>query len=253
MEYNELLIDSNDIELDVLCVWEMKGQLAEKESHTYRFIPKGQNLLIFDFSQDNEVVFIPAITSSSMVEFKNDNDLFGISFINDGLYKLTGTPIPELKISTIPHLYSKLLLLYSELNGLALKQRKVRVQEFLIENINLNLTNEKFTSANKIINEKKGIIRISELAKTVGCSVRTLQRMFKVRLGITPKNYSKIVRVNRYLDLLLESGQTLDWHDLVVQFDYHDQPHLINEVKSITKLSPEKLIKHRDSLYHRFH
>lgn len=253
MEYNELLIDSNDIVLDVLCVWEMKGQLAEKENHTSRFIPKGQNLLIFDFSQEKEVKFIPAITSSSMVEFKNDNDLFGISFINDGLYKLTGTPITELKISTVPHLYSKILLLYSELNGLTLKLRKVRVQEFLIENINQTLKNENFITAVRLINEKKGIIRISELAKEVGCSERTLQRMFKVRLGITPKNYCKIVRVNRYLDLLLDNGQTLDWHDLVVQFDYHDQPHLINEVKSITKLSPEKLIKHRDSLYHRFH
>jgi len=230
----------------------MKGQLAEKENHTSRFIPKGQNLLIFDFSQEKEVKFIPATTSSSMVEFKNDNDLFGISFINDGLYKLTGTPIPELKISSIPNLYTKLLLLYTELIDLTLKQRKVKVQDFLVENINLTLKNEKFLRAIRLINGKNGVIRISELAKKVGCSERTLQRIFKVRLGIAPKNYSKIVRVNKYIDMLLNKNSTLDWHDLVVQFDYHDQPHLINEVKSITKLSPEKLIKHRDSLYHRF-
>lgn len=253
MEYNELLIDCNDIELDVLCIWEIKGQLATKENHTSRFIPKGQNLLIFDFNQDNEVVFIPAITTSSMVRFNNNNDLFGISFINDGLYKLTGTPIPELSLNSNSELAIVLKELYSELVGLSLKERKAKVQKFLVENINQNLTNEKFLRAIRIINDKRGIVRFSELAKEVGCSERTVQRMFKDRLGITPKNYSKIVRVNNYIDMLLNENTTLDWHDLVVQFDYHDQPHLINEVKSITKLSPEKLIKHRDSLYHRFH
>jgi hypothetical protein len=37
--------------------------------------------------------------------------------------------------------------------------------------------------------------------------------------------------------------------ELVVAFDYHDQPHLINEVKAISKLSPQKLLSYRDTLY----
>ena len=103
-----------------------------------------------------------------------------------------------------------------------------------------------FQQAIKYINESKGIVSISEIAESVHVSNRQLQRLFKTRIGISPKDYCKIVRVNNYLDFILNKRYSIDWMQLVVEYNYHDQPHLINEVKSIAKLSPKKLLSYRD-------
>lgn len=103
-----------------------------------------------------------------------------------------------------------------------------------------------------IIHGTKGVIKVSEIAKKVYVSERQLQRLFKTRIGISPKDYCKIVRVNNYLEFILHRNKSVDWMELVVEYNYHDQPHLISEVKSIAKLPPNKLQSYRDTLYHRY-
>ncbi|HCT52702.1 MAG TPA: hypothetical protein DF712_09600 [Balneola sp.] len=106
--------------------------------------------------------------------------------------------------------------------------------------------------ATEVIQETKGVIMVSDIADKVHVSERQLQRLFKTRLGISPKDYCKIIRVNNYLEFILSKNESVDWMELVVEYDYHDQPHLINEVKSIADLSPKKLLNLRDTLYHRY-
>lgn len=265
MNYTERIVSREFLKDDVLCYWQMDAEINAAVGVHSRYLPKGQNLLIFNYGGDIQYLdapkfkfpnpkffIVPAIATSRIINQKGCIDLFGISFIGDGLYKLIEHPISKIRDEFPDKLIQKYESLHAELNGMSFSDKIEFAEKFLLENLNQNLSSPPFQQAIKIINEAKGGITVSEIATKVYVSERQLQRLFKKRIGISPKNYCKIIRVNNYIDFILNSYQPIDWMELVVENGYHDQPHLINEVKSLTKLSPKKLQSYRDTLYQRY-
>lgn len=265
MNYTERIVSQEFLKDDVLCYWQMCADIDETGGVHSRYLPKGQNLLVFNYGGDitysdapkfkflNPKFFVvPAIATSRIINQKGCVDLFGISFIGDGLYKLVENPISKI-INDFPDtLRQKYDDLHTELHGKRFSKKIEFAEKFLTENLNQNLNSPPFQQAIKIINQTKGGVSVSDIAKKVFVSERQLQRLFKTRIGISPKDYCKIIRVNHYIDFILNKDKSVDWMELVVEYDYHDQPHLIHEVKSITKLPPKKLQSYRDTLYHRY-
>lgn len=265
MNYLEKIVEHKGLKNDVLCYWQMKGSIPASEIISSRHIPKGQNLLIFNYGDVVEVTnskkenfietpffVIPAISSSSIVSQTGNIDLFGISFIGDGLYKLIPHPIATLGYNFPEGLKDDYHAFYNKSKGLNFDKKAELIERFILENVDSKRNNKTFNKAFDKIKKTKGAIRIEALANELGVSTRQLQRLFKNRMGISPKDYCKIIRVNNYLNFILKAENSIDWMQLVAAFDYHDQPHLINEVKSIVQLSPQKLLKYRDTLYHRY-
>ncbi|HAW81229.1 MAG TPA: hypothetical protein DCX27_16930 [Balneola sp.] len=265
MNYVEEVVSNKCLKSDVLCYWQMSGNIDSKVGVNSRYLPKGQNILVFNFgdpieqldlSQSNlpkkQFFIVPAIKSCTIINQRGKIDLFGISFIGEGLYKLIQQPVSKL-ISGFPNMLSgKYEDLFTELKEINFADRVTRSEKFLLENLNQKIKSPIFHMATEVIQETKGVIMVSDIADKVHVSERQLQRLFKTRLGISPKDYCKIIRVNNYLEFILSKNESVDWMELVVEYDYHDQPHLINEVKSIAKLSPKKLLNLRDTLYHRY-
>jgi AraC-like DNA-binding protein len=263
MNYQEIIVLNEKLKDNVLCYWEMTGIIDQEKGIDMRYIPKGQNLLIINFGNPilqldtpeetsllhSPFFIIPAVSSSRLFNQKGKIDLFGISFIADGLFNLIQTPISKLQNSFPANLKDKCEEMYAQMKQMTFSDRSKLVESFLIGHIKQNNKNPSFSNAYKIIKETKGCIKVSDLAKKVCVSERQLQRLFKTRLGISPKDYCKVVRVNSYIDFISNRDKLVDWMELVVEFDYHDQPHLINEVKAISKLSPQKLLSYRDTLY----
>lgn len=262
MDYNEIKISDDYLNENVLCVWQMGGFVDNNSGIKFRHIPKGQNLLIFNFGDnieqnDNKEIFflsstiliVPAINSSRIFTKKGEINLFGISFIADGLFNFIQQPVSKLGSNFPYELKNECAELFTELKKLRFAEQAKLTEAFLRTHINQKKKNPPFNKAFKLIHEAKGCVKISDLSKLVHVSERQLQRQFKVRLGISPKDYCKVVRVNSYIEFILSKERDIDWMELVVEFDYYDQPHLINEVKSITQLSPENLLKYRDTLY----
>lgn len=265
MNYTERLVTEETLKDDVLCYWQMSADIDNLSGIHSRHLPKGQNLLVFNFGNDIEYLdrpkhepidtkffVVPAIATSRIIIQKGKIDLFGISFIGDGFYKLINQPISKLTTHFPANLSKKYEDLYMALHGKSFSHKIALSEKFLTKNLNQNLKSPPLQLALKIINQEKGIASVSDIANSVHISQRQLQRLFKTRIGISPKDYCKIVRVNNYIDFILNKDTSVDWMDLVVEFNYNDQPHLINEVKSITKLSPKKLQNYKDTLYHRF-
>ncbi len=265
MNYTEKIVINKSLKEDVLCYWQMDADIDETVGVNSRYLPKGQNLLIFNQGSDFEyfdstefkflnpkIFVIPAFATSRIINQKGKIDLFGISFIGDGLYKLMEQPLAKIIDDFPKNSKQKYQELHTELSKLNFSKKTEYVEEFLLTNLNHNLKSPPFQQAIKVIHQARGIVSISNIAKNVCVSVRQLQRLFKTRIGISPKDYCKIIRLNNYIDFILNNDESVDWMELVVEFDYHDQPHLINEVKSITKLSPKKLQSYRDTLYHRY-
>lgn len=78
---------------------------------------------------------------------------------------------------------------------------------------------------------------VRELAKRVGRSVRTMQRVFAEEVGLSPKELLRIVRVQRALALSRQEPP-MRWITIAAQAGYHDQPHFVREFRELVGCTP---------------
>jgi AraC-like DNA-binding protein len=83
----------------------------------------------------------------------------------------------------------------------------------------------------------RGDARISSIAKVVGLSERQFQRRFQVEVGLTPKQYARIVRLRAAaIDAAVLEG--VSWAEVAADRGYADQAHLVREFAQILGMSP---------------
>jgi len=82
-----------------------------------------------------------------------------------------------------------------------------------------------------------GKIPIRDVARSLGWSRRRIERAFKRDLGIRPKLYSRIVRLNSVLATLdeAERGSAVD---LALDAGYFDQAHLLRDFRVLAGRAP---------------
>lgn len=91
------------------------------------------------------------------------------------------------------------------------------------------------------IHSTNGQISIYELSKRHFTTVRQLERNFKRFIGLSPKEYSNIIRFQNALSLIKKSNQNRSLLDIAFECGYYDHSHLNNEFKRNTGLSPSLL------------
>jgi AraC-like DNA-binding protein len=88
----------------------------------------------------------------------------------------------------------------------------------------------------KILHQPQ-IKTVDDLAEQTGLSKRSVQRLFREYVGITPKWVIRRYRLHELIERL-EAGDLLNWPDLALELGYFDQAHLIHDFRSITGYSP---------------
>lgn len=91
------------------------------------------------------------------------------------------------------------------------------------------------------IHSSNGRLSIYELAKRNSITVRQLERNFKKLIGLSPKEYSNIIRFQYALSLIKDSKQDRSLLDIAFECGYYDHSHLSNEIRRNTGLSPSLL------------
>lgn len=92
------------------------------------------------------------------------------------------------------------------------------------------------------INYNKGRISIDDLARYIGMSCRHMERKFKARIGMTPKQLCRNVRF-KHAYKKIETSPRDSWVDIALTCGYYDQAHLINEFRYFTGTSPAEYFK----------
>jgi len=87
----------------------------------------------------------------------------------------------------------------------------------------------------------KGQMSIYELSKKNCITVRQLERHFKKYIGLSPKEYSNIIRFQNALSLIQKPNQNRSLSDIAFECGYYDHSHLVNEIKRNTGLPPSLL------------
>ena len=77
----------------------------------------------------------------------------------------------------------------------------------------------------------------AQVASRLGLSPRPFVRRFRAQLGLTPKRFSRVRRLQRVL-VDVHPGGAIDWADVAVKHGYFDQAHLINDFRELTDITP---------------
>jgi transcriptional regulator GlxA family with amidase domain len=87
---------------------------------------------------------------------------------------------------------------------------------------------------------KKGNVAIDVVGKRAGASPRNLGRLFEQFVGMSPKRFARVVRVQAALRRLGADPDT-PLATLALELGYADQAHLTRELRALTGARPSAL------------
>jgi AraC-like DNA-binding protein len=91
-----------------------------------------------------------------------------------------------------------------------------------------------------LIEDAGGLLRIEDLARTLGVSRQHLAAQFRERVGLNPKTFAMVCRFRRASAVLRkEPAAGVDWAGLAGACGYYDQSHLIHEFRLFADETPE--------------
>jgi AraC-like DNA-binding protein len=155
--------------------------------------------------------------------------IFGVKFRAGGLYPFLTSPVAATNnLSTdAESIFSLLPELNSSMN---FNERCEQIEAFLLAHL-IDKQAKKYI---------KLLMWLDELESESTASYKTLSRLFQEVLGISPKEYVQIKRVNQSL-ALFASSKDIKSQDLADQLGYYDSAHFINEFKKYTGKTPKSL------------
>jgi AraC-like DNA-binding protein len=90
--------------------------------------------------------------------------------------------------------------------------------------------------------DRKGAVRIGEIADHARLSMRQYERRFLEEVGLTPKTFARTTRFQRALDAKrFFPGRT--WLSIAHEFGYFDQMHMVRDFQSFCGIAPSDVLE----------
>jgi AraC-like DNA-binding protein len=103
------------------------------------------------------------------------------------------------------------------------------------------------TSVVRLLREAKDGPSIRDLARQMGRSTRTLERVFLNHVGLSPRTLARIIRIQRALGQA-RSEPKLRWSAVAIRAGYYDQAHFVRDFKSLVGCLPSEFRPEPQSL-----
>lgn len=181
-------------------------------------------------------------------------DLLGVRFQPGGLHALVGAPMHELtgRDLCLGQLDEPLRrALARALNEDGVADRVRMVERVLAERLEARGLRSAGLIGAAIARLDAGATRTDELARGLGVNRRSLERMFRSEVGLAPKRYARIRRVQAVLGELGEPGTArpaLGWGDVAAAHGFADQSHLIRDFRAIVGTTPRRYLAERTAM-----
>jgi AraC-like DNA-binding protein len=195
----------------------------------------------------------PKINEHIYVEYNGTLEQILIEFTASGFYYLFHES-PSQFINSLYCLDDILLPTESEKLNETLKrsntvQRKIHsLERFLLKrSSNAIPPCEYVENSLKLIGEARGNITIKELIDKLSISERQLERRFREVVGITPKQFAKIVQLHFVINLMYIKKYNT-FQDIAYFASYYDLAHFYHIFKDFTGFSPVEFINSDEHL-----
>lgn len=118
---------------------------------------------------------------------------------------------------------------------------------FLAVRLRAAVSDDRVGLALTAIRERSGDVDVERLARASAASPRHLGRLFDTWIGMGPKRFARIVRVQAALRSLMEDPGR-DLTSLAAELGFADHAHLTREIRALTGAPPSTLARqlHRD-------
>ena len=231
----------------VVCCWALDGPDLEPKQD----VPDGCVDLLFSFG-DRVEAFTIGVATRARPASRPARCVVGVTLAPGEALPLVDVPLHELRDRTVPlgELWPRAELLLDEMATQRTVDARVAVLQRALAN---RLLGSRTAALARIrhglrrLSETHGRLRIRTLARSVGVSERQLERLFRERTGLGPKEMARVARLRSVLAHLPWEGRA-DWADLANAFGYADQAHLIHEFQALTGKSPARYLDEMDAV-----
>jgi transcriptional regulator GlxA family with amidase domain len=89
---------------------------------------------------------------------------------------------------------------------------------------------------------RRGIPSMDTLSNSLNMSQRQIERLYQLQVGLSPKYYSRLLRIDTARKALKHPAQSLT--DLGLSLGFYDQSHFIREFKTVIGMTPRAYVEH---------
>ncbi len=220
--------------------WDLRGQ----EPYVQETLPYPCIHLVIEKDQ-SRVYGVETGKFARLLE--NKGRVFGIKFKPGAFYPFVKSPVSQFTNASISFwdafgVDSKALeeaLLSREDEGEMIELAEKFLRERLPEqDKNVGIINE---IVDCIIAHRE-ITKVDDVVSWLNINKRTLQRLFRQYVGVSPKWVIKRYRLHEVAERLVD-GEALDWPRMVLELGYSDQAHFIKDFKAIVGRTPAEYAK----------
>ena len=247
---------SEELKPFVKCFWSLEAP-ASPQSEKQRIVPDGCMEMIFhygdlyqQFYEDGRNIIQPRcfvfgqITSPLEIAPTGVSGIIAARFHPDGFIPFTSLPIQQMENKAVPLKdlfgddtddFEKRVCAAS-----SSEERIKYISDFLIARLQTIEAAHRITKTSiETLLQSKGQINLDELAGQLQVNRRQLERKFSAAIGLSPKQFSKVIRLQATLKML-EQKKFTSLTSLAYENGYYDQAHFIKDFKEFTGVSPKE-------------
>ena len=248
--------------------WFFRRENPLRDSYQEYMHPRGGFGIIFnagdplylDAKAVPEPIFLDgANTVSRKVGFQGHVELIGIRFYEGGAYPFLGMPLDEFRNETsLPDALAgpALLRLYEHLLEAQSNTTRISLlEEWLAGRLVPGKARNLLVPASlKMLRESQGRLSIPDLARELAISQRQLDRLYQSQVGISPKQYAQLLRIDtaRLALKKMNGPSEPSLARLAADLGFYDQSHFIREFSAVIGITPYAYLKHNRSIVGRF-
>ena len=240
----------------IKCYWTLEApKVIDPEKQ--RIVPDGCMEMIFHYGDlykqyltDGTSILQPKcfvfgqITQPLDIEPTGKTGIFAVRFLPNGFVPLTDFPAHAMENKAVP----LMALLGVEANKLendvinaASNEERIKILDCFFTKLitNAKVIDSITKSSIELILALKGQLTIEELSGNLNINKRKLERRFAAVIGVSPKQLSKIIRLQATLKMI-NNDQFTSLTAIAHNGNYYDQAHFIKDFKEFTGVSPKE-------------
>lgn len=245
MEYQEIHPDST-LQQHIHSFWELKG--ADSAGSWERIFPDGCLGLVTNVGDD-------CVTDNGLITMEH-GETYVVGAMTTFKDSLIGASTHLVGVCLKPASFSSFFSFASQSE---LKNQTIRFEKRHALDVKKLLSPDSAAYLNRYFIERfderdaviigiardivstNGLLSISELAKKHRLSTRQMERKFNGSVGLTPKEFSAIVRFQRALKMVQHQQKSEILLDIALNCGYYDHAHFTREFRKATGISPSEL------------
>jgi AraC-like DNA-binding protein len=183
---------------------------------------------------------------ASVIEFEQGHAHLSVMFTLGAADRFTGSSLAAARDELVP-----LELLWGR-SGACLRERLLEAGTpedalLVMEDVLLEQMTDTLALDRAVIAAAGALSRgvpVGQVADDLGLLPRTLRRRFTAQVGLTPKRFARVQRLQRVVRAL-DGRTSVDWADAAARHGYADQPHLADEFRALAGVTPGEYLRSR--------